>query len=167
MPTKKNPNTETSGRTRARIEDLGSGTADVVRRATEVLETELSAGLAAARKAEKRFRAERRVETQDLEEAISRFRADGHELVNVARGLTEELRSDATADLAKRLFDDADQALDLALSLVELAPDLLNRAVRATGLDEGGERSGARAGKAEEGAPPRKKAQPGGGRKPK
>jgi hypothetical protein len=95
------------------IKDLGPGTADVVRRASEVLESELAAGLAAARKAEAR-----------------------------SRGLTSELRSQSTDALVQRLFGDADQALDLALSLVEMAPELINRAVRMTGTEKGQETHG-------------------------
>jgi hypothetical protein len=128
----KTPKTDPAKGTGQAIKDLGPGTADVVRRASEVLESELAAGLAAARKAEARFRSERRVEAGDIQEVLTKFRADGHELVSLARGLTTELRSQSTDALVQRLFGDADQALDLALSLVELAPDLINRAVRLT-----------------------------------
>lgn len=129
--------TDSAKTTEGAIKDLGPGTADVVRRASEVLESELAAGLTAARKTQERFRAERRVEAGDFQEALDRFRKDGHELVGVARSLTSELRSQSTDAIVQRLFGDADQALDLALSLVELAPDLINRAVRMTGDGDG------------------------------
>jgi hypothetical protein len=141
MATKTPKNGPAKGTGRA-IKDLGPGTADVVRRASEVLESELAAGLAAARKAEARFRTERRVEAGDFQEALTRFRSDGHELVSLARGLTSELRSQSTDALVQRLFGDADQALDLALSLVEMAPELINRVVRMTGTEKGQETHG-------------------------
>jgi len=110
-----------------KLAGLGSGTAESVRRATEVLEGELAAGVASARKAEDRFRRERKVDAKDLEEVLARFRTDGHDLVDVARELTAELRSDATSALAQKLIADAHGALDTVLDLVTLAPDLVNR----------------------------------------
>lgn len=134
-----------------RIREMGPGTSEVVRRATEVLESELSTGLDAARRAQERFRKERRVEAGDFEAAVSRFRADGHALVDLARDLTRGLRSETAGDLTERLTRDAHDALDLALSLVDLAPDLINRAVRLTddgGTDKGGGVENAEAGAA-------------------
>jgi len=145
----KTPKTGPAKGTGRAIKDLGPGTADVVRRASEVLESELAACLAAARKAEARFRTERRVDAGDIQEVLTRFRSDGHELVSLARGLTSELRSQSTDALIQRLFGDADQALELALSLVELAPELINRVVRLTGTDKGQETPG------EEGSKPK------------
>lgn len=126
------------GRPTSRIEGLGPDTANVVRRATDVLESELSTSLGAAEKSQKRFRDQRKVEVSDLQEALSRFREDGHAVVNLARSFTTELRSDSTNALTQRLFEDADRAVDLALAMVELAPDLLNRLVEVTGLEKGG-----------------------------
>ncbi len=119
-----------------KIRDLGPGSAEVVRKATDVLESELATGLAAAQKAQRRFRDEKKVDAADLQEALSRFREDGHQVVDLARSLTDELRSDSTNELAQRLFKDAHDALDLALGMVELAPDLINRAAQMAGVDK-------------------------------
>jgi hypothetical protein len=119
-----------------KIKKLGTQTADAVRSATDVLESELATGLAAAQKAQRRFGAERRVEAADLEAALTRFREDGHAVVDLARNLTAELRSESTTALTQRLFADADSALDLALGLVELAPDLLNQLLKTAKLDK-------------------------------
>ena len=116
-----------------KLEGLGRGTAESVRRATEVLEGELAAGVTAARKAGERFKRERKLDAADLEEVLARFRADGHELVEVARELTAELRSDATDALAQKLIVDAHGALDTVLDLVTLAPDLVNRLLQLAG----------------------------------
>ena len=116
-----------------RLAGLGSGTAESVRRATEVLEGELAAGLASARRAQERFQRERKVDAKDLEEVLARFRTDGHDLVEVARELTAELRSDATNVLAQKLIADAHGALDTVLDLVTLAPDLVNRLLALAG----------------------------------
>lgn len=132
MATTKDPTTP-----RARkIQDLGPGSAEVVRRATDVLESELATGLAAAQKAQKRFREQKKVDPADLQEALARFREDGHAVVDLARNLTTELRSDGTNELAQRLFKDAHDALDLALGLVDLAPDLVNRLTQLAGVDK-------------------------------
>jgi hypothetical protein len=117
-----------------RIEGLAPDTANVVRRATDVLETELSSGLGAAEKTQRRFREQKKVDVADLQDAITRFREDGHAVVNLARSVTTELRSESTNALTQRLFEDADRAVDLALAMVEMAPDLLNRLVEVTGV---------------------------------
>jgi hypothetical protein len=119
-----------------KIQDLGPGSAEVVRRATDVLESELATGLGAAQKAQKRFREQRKVDAADLQEALARFRQDGHAVVDLARNLTAEARSDSTNELAQRLFKDAHDALDLALGLVDLAPDLVNRLAQLAGVDK-------------------------------
>lgn len=126
---------------RSSIEGLAPDASNVVRRATDVLESELSSGLGAAEKAQRRFRDERKVDAADLQEALSRFREDGHAVVDLARNLTAELRSESTNTLTQRLFEDADRAMDLALAMVEMAPDLLNRLVEVTGLEKGGEKT--------------------------
>jgi hypothetical protein len=127
----------TAGAANARkIQDLGPAGTEVVRQATDVLESELATGLAAAKKAQQRFRTEKKVDAADLKEALSRFRDDGHQVVDLARSLTSELRSDSTNELTQRLFKDAHDALDLALGLVELAPDLVNRLTQIAGLDK-------------------------------
>ncbi len=125
----KNDRTRNAGK----IQDLGPGGAEVVRKATDVLESELATGLEAARRAQKRFRAEKKVDLADLQDALSRFREDGHQVVDLARNLTDELRSEATGELTQRLFKDAHDALDLALGLVEMAPDLINRVAQMAG----------------------------------
>jgi hypothetical protein len=116
-----------------RLADLGRGTAESVRRATDVLEGELAAGIAAAKKAGERFRSERRLDAADLEEALARFRADGHELVDAVREMTQELRSAETDALTQRLLSDAHDTLDTVVDLVTLAPDLVNRLLRMAG----------------------------------
>jgi len=121
----------------------------VVRKATDVLESELATGLAAAQKAQRRFREEKKVDLADLQEALSRFREDGHQVVDLARGLTDELRSEATNELTQRLFKDAHDALDLALGLVEMAPDLINRVAQMAGGDKPQEKPSGQAPKKE------------------
>ena len=128
-------NARTAGSSR-KIQELGPGGAEVVRKATDVLESELATGLAAAQKAQRRFREKKKVDLADLQDALSRFREDGHQVVDLARGLTDELRSDSTNELAQRLFKDAHDALDLALGLVEMAPDLINRVAQMAGVDK-------------------------------
>jgi CHASE3 domain sensor protein len=104
-----------------------------VRRATDVLEGELAAGIAAARKAGERFHSERRLDAADLQDALARFRADGHELVDAVREMTQELRSAETDALTQRLLTDAHDTLDTVVDLVTLAPDLVNRLLRMAG----------------------------------
>jgi methyl-accepting chemotaxis protein len=116
-----------------RLTGLGRETAETVRRASDVLEGELAASIVAAKKAGERFRRERKLDAADLQEALGRFRADGHELVDAVREMTEELRSAETDALTQRLLRDAHDTLDTVVDLVTLAPDLVNRLLRMAG----------------------------------
>jgi len=132
MATRK-PDVGAQGRSATKIVDLAPAGVDVVRRATDVLESELDTGLGAADRVQRRLREERKLDATDLAEAVTRFREDGHAVIELARSLASELRSESTDALAQRLFKDADRALDLALGMVEMAPDLVNRLVDLAG----------------------------------
>jgi hypothetical protein len=106
---------------------LGADTASVILQAASVLQSELAAGLAAARRAEQRFRDERRVDPADFEETLSRFRSSGHEVVDMARARFDGLKSQETDELVQRFLEDAHAALDTLMNLVDLAPELANR----------------------------------------
>lgn len=113
------------------LASIGAGTADVILQAASVLQNELAAGLAAARRAEKRFREERRLDPADFEETLSRFRTSGHELVDTARSRFDGLKSQETDELVQRFLEDAHAALDTVMNLVDLAPELANRLLQS------------------------------------
>ncbi len=122
-----------SKRARNPILDLAPGVSDVVRRATAVLERELAVGLETARAAQTRFRETGKVDAADFENALSRLRENGHAVVDLVRDLATEAQSNPNGDLAGRLVADAHQALDLAMSLVEMTPKLIDQLVRSEG----------------------------------
>src|SRR6476620_10832594 len=106
--TKKNRRLETPKR--GSLEDIGKTTSQVVQEAAAVLEEDLATGLIAARKVSQRLAKEQRLEADDFADALSRFRSTGHELIEIAQGRLEELRSDANQDLLKRLLTDSQGA---------------------------------------------------------
>jgi hypothetical protein len=87
----------------------------------------LAAGLVAARKASHRLATEQKIEPEDFEEALKRFRSTGHELIEVARGRVDEMTSDRTRELANRFITDAQGALDVAVDLMRAGPELAKR----------------------------------------
>jgi predicted transcriptional regulator len=116
-----------SKRRAKKFDKLGTAASDVVMQAASVLEEELAAGIDAAKKAEERFRQEGRFQAQDVAGLIERFRADGHDIIDVAKSQLDVLRSAETDELAQRLANDAHQLVDLAAHVAVQLPDLLNR----------------------------------------
>src|SRR5262245_61707688 len=110
-----------------KFDKLGAAATDVVMQAAGVLEEELAAGIDAAKKAEERFCRERKFHAQDFTAILERFRADGHDLVEMARSRLEALKSAETDELAQRLASDAHDMVDLAAQAAVLLPEMLNR----------------------------------------
>lgn len=121
-----------TGRRESDLTSLGADTAGVILQAASVLQRELAAGLAAAQRAEERFRSERRLDPADFEETLSRFRSSGHEAVDMARARFDALKSKETDELVQRFLKDAHAALDTLMNLVDLAPELANRLLQPT-----------------------------------
>ena len=117
---------------------LGRTASDVVRQAAAVLEDELAHGIVTARKVEQRAREERRVDSRDFEQIANRFRATGHELVNVAKERADELRSEETDALINNFLTDAHEVLDTVMDLVKVAPQLIDRLSPPEGESGGG-----------------------------
>ena len=115
------------GRNAQSLEGAAASASAAVREAASVLERELAAGLAGVRRVETRFTKERRVDPGEFDEVLERFRSNAHELIDVASARVTELGSDDVADLSTRLTRDAHDLFDVALDLVRMAPDAINR----------------------------------------
>lgn len=126
---------------RERLRKLGGEASGVVRQAADVLEREVTAAAEGAQRAEKRLRAEGRVDTEDLAPVLERFRTDGHAILDVAGDRLDDLRSDETQDLLQRFAADAHTIFDTVVDLVELTPRLVDR-LGGLGTGEGGEGGG-------------------------
>jgi hypothetical protein len=121
------PETARRPRDAQTIEGAAASASAAVRQAASVLERELAAGLAGLRKVEVRFTEERRVDPAEFDQVVERFRSNAHELIDVASARISELGSDDVVDLSKRLTRDAHDLFDVALDLVRMAPDAINR----------------------------------------
>jgi hypothetical protein len=78
----------------------------------------------------RRLAEEQRFDANDFADALKRFRSTGHELIEIARGRLDELRSDATQDLLERFLTDAQGALDTLSDLIAVGPELANRVLK-------------------------------------
>jgi hypothetical protein len=109
------------------LEPAADDASTAVRQAATVLEGELSSGLAGVRKIQERLTKERRLDQKEFDEVLERFRANAHELIDVAAGRMADLRSGEVQDLSQRLTTDAHDLFDTVLNLVGMAPDIVNR----------------------------------------
>ena len=110
-----------------RVKESGSEASDAVQRAASVFEEELAAGLAGAEKLEQRFRAEHRIDPDELNAIVQRFRDDGHNVIEVLAERLGDFESEDMRSLAQRFTKDAHGILDTFANLVNLAPDIANR----------------------------------------
>jgi len=118
------PAGDTSGE---RVRESGSEASEAVQRAASVFEEELAAGLAGIEKLEQRFRAERRIDSDELNSVVQRFRDDGHNVIEVLAERLGDFQSEDLRSLAQRFIKDAHGLLDTFANLVNLAPDLVNQ----------------------------------------
>ena len=125
--------------TRGSLEDIGKTTSQVVQEAAAVLEEDMATGLIAARKVSQRLAKEQRLEAGDFADALKRFRSTGHELIEIAQGRLEELRSDANQDLMKKFLTDSQGALDTLVDLIAASPELANRFLKTNAQPNPGE----------------------------
>lgn len=125
------------------VHRVGAQASDVVRQAADVLEEELSGGIAEARRLQDRVTDRGRLEPEDLDELTERVRRNAHQLVDLVSERFEDLRADDVQELKSRLTKDVHQILDAALDLTAMVPPTLNRladrvtgATRVDGADE-------------------------------
>ena len=109
------------------FETLATKGSETVQQAAAVLEKELSASLVDAHKLGKSLADDRRVDNESLDKLIDRFRATAHQLIDVAGGRFDDLRSGEVQELTERFSHDAREAVDAFADLLGLAPDILNR----------------------------------------
>ncbi|GAB3851985.1 hypothetical protein GCM10029963_40740 [Micromonospora andamanensis] len=118
---------ESSGRERSdeRFEKVAEETSETVTHAASVLEEELAAGIASARRLEEKLTADRRVDPEAFDELVTRVRTDGHALIDtvVAQLKTSD---DRRGEVIRRYTSDAHEALDGVLNLARLVPDVAN-----------------------------------------
>jgi hypothetical protein len=106
-----------------------------VRQAAAVLEKELAAGVSGFQRLGAGIARERRVDQEAFDEVLGRLRANAKEFVGVAANRVGDLRSEDVQELADQFSTHAQDLLDTVISMVSIAPDMLNRVMA------GGQRS--------------------------
>ncbi|KKK07199.1 hypothetical protein [Micromonospora sp. HK10] len=108
-----------------RFEKVADETSETVTHAATVLEEELAAGLAGARRLQERLSEDRRVDPEAFDELVARVRTDGHALIDT---VIAQLRTadERRGEVVRRYTSDAHDALDTVLNLARLVPDVAN-----------------------------------------
>ncbi len=108
-----------------RFDKVAEETSQTVTHAATVLEEELAAGMASARRLEEKLSADRRVDPEAFDELVARVRTDGHALIDT---VVAQLRTsdDQRGEVVRRYTSDAHDALETVLNLARLLPDVAN-----------------------------------------
>jgi hypothetical protein len=123
---KDSPSTEASD---DQVQAISEEASAVVRKAADVFETELSGGVAEARRLQKTFTERETLEPGDLDELAARVRRNAHQLIDAVSQRVNDLREDDVRDLTDRFTSDAHQVLDAFVDLADLAPRFVNSAM--------------------------------------
>jgi hypothetical protein len=110
-----------------RLKAAAEQTSTAVRDAASVLESELAIGLAGVRKIERRLTEERRVDRAEFDNLLERFRTDVHEFIDVGSARIADLQSPEANDLSQRLTADAHELSDTMISMLAVAPQIIDR----------------------------------------
>src|ERR1700722_16709593 len=95
-----------------RLSQATEATSQAVRQATEVLEEQLSAGLAGVRKGTAGLAEERQIDEPAVDEVRERVRSSAHEFIGLAAGRVSDLKADDVQNLAERFAADAHSMFD-------------------------------------------------------
>ncbi|MFI9644257.1 hypothetical protein ACIG87_30110 [Micromonospora sp. NPDC051925] len=107
-----------------RFDQVGDEVSAAVTRAASVLEEELSAGIASARRLQEKLTADRRVDPAAFDEVADRVRKDTHSLIDMV--VAQLPTTGERGELTRRYASDAHDVLDSLIDLARLAPELAN-----------------------------------------
>jgi len=120
------------GNDRRRIERVGNATSHIVTEAAALLDEEVAAGIVAARRMQRRFEKERRLDPADFQDALGRFQRDAHEVVTLLHRQFTGLQSDENREVIGKLVENSHDLLDLVVGLVNIGTDLGNQLIQKT-----------------------------------
>jgi hypothetical protein len=119
------------GASRERLRNLDRNGSRVVRDAALLLDQEISAGIVAAKRMQKRLQQERRIDPADFQEALQRFQGNGHEVIDILNEQVSRVQSRENGALVKHIINNSHDVLDLAVQLVKLGGELANEFVES------------------------------------
>jgi hypothetical protein len=117
------------------LEGPVSDASEAVRQAASVLQKELAAGVSGFQRLGAGIAKERRVDQEAFDEVLNRLRANAKEFVAVAANRMGDLRSEDVQELANQFSVHAQDLLDTVISMVSIAPDMLNRMIAGSRAD--------------------------------
>jgi hypothetical protein len=117
------------GSTGRRIGDISDATSQIVKEAGAILDEEMAIGIHTAKQMQERFDSERRIDSDDFQEALRRWQNDGHDLVALVDHQIAEIRSDENVDLTNRLMTNVHSLLDLIVGLTSTGTQVINQLI--------------------------------------
>lgn len=108
--------------------------AELVRSAAVVLDSEMETGITAAKAVQQRVAHERRIEPADFRDAMQRFQSDAHDIVNSLDAQLSGSRLPQNVELAKRFITRANDMVDLVVGLVTTSAELANEFIHTNSI---------------------------------
>jgi hypothetical protein len=109
---------------------MGKATSQIVFDAASLLDEEVAAGIVAAKKMQKRFQKERRVDPDDFKEVLQRFQGDAHQVVSLLKQQFTELSSHENSETVARLLGNAHDLIDLVVGMVDIGAEVANQLIQ-------------------------------------
>src|ERR1700728_1336066 len=116
----------------SRTRKLAGSVDQIIKEAASMLDEELSAGILAAQRVEKRFRKEGRCDEAAFKQVVDKFQNDARDVVGVLSERLKALRSPHTQQIAERFVKHAHSALDLFVEMISMGADLADQLAQAT-----------------------------------
>jgi hypothetical protein len=108
--------------------------AELVKSAAVVLDSEMAVGITAAKAVQQRLDRERRIEPADFRDAVQRFQTDARDLANSLDAQLTGSRLQPNVDLARRFVTRANDMIDLAVGLVTTSAELANEFIQTNSI---------------------------------
>jgi len=114
----------------SRIPRIGKASSQIVFDAASLLDEEVAAGIVAAKKMQKRFQKERRVDPDDFKEVLQRFQGDAHQVVSLLKQQFAELNSHENSETVARLLGNVHNLIDLVVGMVDIGAEVANQLIQ-------------------------------------
>ena len=125
----KSPNDRATGKRTKVFERVSKEGPQIVREAALLLDEEVAAGIVAAKKMQRRFQEERRIDSADFKDALGRFQNDAHEVVTMLNQQMSSLSSKENSEVATRLINNSHGLIDLLVGFVDTGVEVANQLI--------------------------------------
>jgi hypothetical protein len=120
--------THASRRKAAReVRQFGDAGGEIVKAAARLLDQEMAVGITAAKAVRQRLQKERRIESADFSDALSRLQADARDVIDALDHQLDGSRLKENTELAKRFVAKTRDLLELLVGVVSTGAELANQ----------------------------------------